>query len=348
LADAPKSIIARVRSELMTRAGPRRAAARTGKTAAEVPLDTFVELLYEEGSAYRLAQRIGVAQTNVVQRRKWIEQQLGVELPRGRPEVWRKEAEESHLDIEIIDGTAIVGSDLHAWPELYGTAMAAYIDFHARLKPTWSFLNGDGLDGAKISRWPRDRWTSPPKVKDELDALRDYGERVRRASPDTKRRRTRGNHDDRFDNYFSSNAAEMEGVQGTRLADHLPGWDECMSINVNGNCLIQHALRSGVHAIYNNVKELGCHSVTGHRHKAEVRAVTNQMGTWYGVDSGMLAPAWHPCFAYTRMKRPTEYRSAFAVLTWCGGKLMPPELALVTNEDNGEVYFRGQVLKYEL
>lgn len=349
------SIIARVRAELMTLPAVKRATARKLKglgkesRAAEVPLDEFVALLFEEGSAYKLAKRIGVAQTNIVQRRKWIEERLQVDLPKGRPEVWQKRHNAQHIDIVLENGTIIVGSDLHAWPEIYGTAMAAYVDFHRRLQPDWSVLNGDGIDGAKTSRHPRLGWEGAPEIHEEIDALRDFSEKVRAASPGTKRKRTGGNHDKpRFDGYFASRAAEMHGVKGTCLADHLPGWDEVMSITVNGNCIIQHRYRTGIHAVYNNVRDFGCHVVTGHRHKQEVRPWTNQLGTWYGVDCGTLAPIHHPAFFYTEQKKPTDWRSGFAVLTFKDGKLMPPELAQVTDEEAGEVYFRGQTLKYDL
>ena len=350
VADALESIIARVRKELMSRSGVRRVSGRkdNSPTAAAVPLDEFVALLFEEGSAYKLAQRLGVAQTNVIQRRKWIEAQLGVQLPKGRPEVWKERHDSQHIDIQIENGTMIVGSDLHAWPETYGTAMAAYVDFHRRLQPAWSILNGDGLDGASVSKHARIGWDQAPKVNEEIEALRDFLEEIRRASPDTKRKRTRGNHDNRFDTYFSSKAAELEGVMGSTLAEHLPGWDEVMSLTVNGNCVIQHRYRSGIHAAYNNVRDYGCHVITGHRHRQEVKPWTNQLGTWYGVDSGMLASATGPQFAYTEQRKPTDWRSGFAVLTWVDHKLMPPELVQVTNEAAGEVYFRGQTLRYEL
>lgn len=321
---------------------------KSNRGVEAVPLDEFVALLYEEGSAYKLAKRLGISHTMVARRRRFVEEQLKIDLPKGRPEVWKELSTAQHINIELLNGTVIVGSDLHAWPELYGTAMAAYVDFHRRLKPDWSILNGDGLDGSQIGRHARIGWDQAPKTSEELDALRGFLGEVRAASPGTKRKRTKGNHDGRFDTYFSTRAAEMEGVRGTCLADHLDGWDECMSITFNGNCIVQHRYKSGIHAIYNNVRDFGCHVITGHRHKAEVRPWTNQMGTWYGVDSGMLAPIGHPCFNYTEMKKPTDWRSAFAVLTFKDGNLMPPELAVVTSEDEGEVYFRGQTLKYEL
>jgi hypothetical protein len=42
-----------------------------------------------------------------------------------------------------------------------------------------------------------------------------------------------------------------------------------------------------------------------------------------------------------------NWRSGFAVMTFYNGKLMPPELAEVIDEDKGLVYFRGEVFKVE-
>lgn len=316
---------------------------------ATVPLDEFVALLYEEeGSAYRLAKRLGISHTQAALRRRNVEESLGIQLPKGRPEVWREMHHRQHIDYRLDDGVVIVGSDAHCWPEIYGTAMAAFVDFHRRLKPDLTILNGDGLDGARISRHPRNGWEQRPKVKEELEATSDFLDQITKANPNGKRKRTKGNHDSRFDSYFSSHAAEMEGVMGTKLEDHLPGWQECMSITINGNCIVQHRYRSGIHAVYNNVREYGCHVVTGHRHRQEARPWTNQLGTWWGVDTGVLAPVNHPAFAYTEQRKPTDWRSGFAVLTFKDGKLMPPDLATVTDEDRGEIYFRGQTLRYEL
>jgi hypothetical protein len=40
-----------------------------------------------------------------------------------------------------------------------------------------------------------------------------------------------------------------------------------------------------------------------------------------------------------------NWRAGFAVLTFKDGKLMPPELAHVVSEDEGKLYFRGEVIE---
>jgi hypothetical protein len=49
-------------------------------------------------------------------------------------------------------------------------------------------------------------------------------------------------------------------------------------------------------------------------------------------------------FMYTE-NNPVNWRAGYAVLTFINGKMMPPELAEVINEDEGLIYFRGQLLK---
>jgi hypothetical protein len=49
-------------------------------------------------------------------------------------------------------------------------------------------------------------------------------------------------------------------------------------------------------------------------------------------------------FSYTE-NNPVNWRAGFAVLTFINGKLMPPELAEVVNEDEGLIYFRGKLIK---
>lgn len=326
-----------------------RAAVTAGRT--NVPLDEFVALLYEEnGSAYKLAKRIGIAHTMVAQRRKFIEEALGIELPRGRPEVWKSQAHRRRIDLNMDDGVILVGSDLHCWPEEYGTSMAAFVDLNRRLKPDFVVMNGDGFDGAKISRHSRIGWDKRPSVKEELDALGEYLDQVRKANPNAKYFYNYGNHSMRFETYLSSNAPEIEGMKGTTLAEYLPGWDLAMMLMVNRNLMIKHRHKSGIHNAWNNVRDAGIHTVTGHTHRQVMRPWTNFGGTWYGVDLGMMARVDGPQFDYTECSNQglSDWRSGFGAFTIKNANLMPPDLATVTDEEAGEIYFRGKTLKYEL
>jgi hypothetical protein len=348
----PESVVSQVRALMQSsKHTALLAESRDERSRARVPLDEFVALLYEHnGSAYKLARTLGISHRMCAQRRARIEESLGIELPRGRPEIWKAQNHRRRIDIAVDDATILIGSDLHAWPEEYGTAMAGFVDLNRRLKPDFVILNGDGLDGAKISRHSRIGWDKRPSVKEELDALGEFMEEVRKANPNAKYFYTYGNHSMRFETYLASNAPEIEGLKGTTLAEYLPGWELCMAILINKNLLLKHRHKSGVHNAYQNVRDAGIHIVTGHTHRQVARPWSNFGGTWYGVDLGMLARVEGPQFDYCEQSNSglSDWRSGFAVLTVSAGNLMPPELATVLDEDNGELYFRGKTMKYEL
>jgi hypothetical protein len=73
--------------------------------------------------------------------------------------------------------------------------------------------------------------------------------------------------------------------------------------------------------------------------------VSNSLGHFWGVDTGMMAPLGSKAFrAYTEMAQ-TGWASGFAVLSFApGGRLLVPELALVVDEANGLVSFRGELI----
>jgi hypothetical protein len=67
-------------------------------------------------------------------------------------------------------------------------------------------------------------------------------------------------------------------------------------------------------------------------------------GTRYGIDCGSLANVWGQQFGYTE-DSSRNHRSGFAVLTYHNGKLMPPELCEVIDEDAGLAFFRGKIIE---
>jgi len=153
--------------------------------------------------------------------------------------------------------------------------------------------------------------------------------------------RTIGNHDIRFDKYLAGTASELEQVRGARLADHLPAWKECVSVFINGRCMVKHRFSGGQHAAYNNTLRAGTSIVTGHTHVLEVKPWVDYNGVRWGVQTGAVADVEGPQFAYTE-DNPRPWRSVFALLTFRpDGRMMPPELAEVIGD---ECYFRGQVV----
>ncbi len=303
----------------------------------------MVELLLEHGgSGYKIAKLVGVTSNSVNQRRARLEQVLGVRLPRGRAETWMEQPMRMKVTLPIQNGTILIGSDVHVWPEIETTAMRAFAGVNQLLKPDYVILNGDGFDGATVSRHDRLGWEGRPTVKEEIEALAEWLEHVRKQNLNAKYYRTIGNHDSRFDRYLASVASQFEGLAGMTLADHLPGWQECMAVTVPDVLMVKHRFRGGIHAARNNTLHSGLSIVTGHLHSPKVHPFTDYRGTRYGVDCGYLASMNHPAFAYAEFD-PRDWRAGFVVLTVLDGELMQPELALVVNEEAGTFNFRGKV-----
>jgi hypothetical protein len=83
--------------------------------------------------------------------------------------------------------------------------------------------------------------------------------------------------------------------------------------------------------------------VTGHLHSLKVTPWTDYTGDRYGVDTGTMSAIGGDKYLYTE-DAAVNWRSGFAILTFRDGELMPPELVQVINEDDGLVFFRGEVI----
>lgn len=252
----------------------------------------------------------------------------------------RYETEMAH---ELADGVVLVGSDAHYWPGLVTAAHEAFCALARELQPKLVVLNGDILDGARISRHPRIMWERQPELKDEIHAVQDRCAEIERAAPRAALIRTIGNHDARFENYLAHNAPELEEMTGSTLIDYLPRWRAGWALHLNGGThawtVIRHRpVSGGVHAAYNSTLRSGVHYVHGHLHKLQYTPYGDYRGRRYGVDTGSLAEPKGPQFAYTEAG-PLNWASGFVVLTLHRGKLLEPELCVV---DGGQAWFRGQ------
>lgn len=319
--------------------------------AAKVSDDDFIAVWRQQGGeARKVMEVLGLkSPRGVYARRNGIEERHGIHLPSGgagnggntRGDDPGKVNEYlQRIAIENFRGVAIVFSDAHYWPrQPPSLAHLALVKLTRELRPALLIGNGDLFDGARLSRFPRNGWEYQPKVKDELDeAMERLGE-VRHAWSRARCLRTIGNHDIRYDRYLAMHASEMEQVTGARLADHLPAWEECLSVWINGHTMVKHRFRGGVHAAYNNTLHSGTNIVTGHTHFLEVKPWGDYRGRRYGVQTGAVADVEGPQFAYTE-DNPKPWCSGFAVLTFdADGRLLYPELAEVIG---GAVYFRGK------
>ncbi|HEY1431208.1 MAG TPA: hypothetical protein VGF39_06220 [Stellaceae bacterium] len=66
-----------------------------------------------------------------------------------------------------------------------------------------------------------------------------------------------------------------------------------------------------------------------------------------GYELGDLGrPYSQPFAGYTELN-PVDWRSGFLVLSFASGRLLPPEMVLVTDEERGEVAFRGRLFNVD-
>lgn len=308
--------------------------------------DEFVELWIRFRSPTEMARHLGVSPRSVHQRRTCIEGKRGIQLVaqdiRSPGIQMRIPADNVRIALDIMDGVLIVGSDAHYWPGEASTAHRAFVVVAKELKPDAIIMNGDDLDGSTISRHPRIGWQTTPTHKQELEVLQDRLGELVTARPQAKRIRVRGNHDIRYDSYLASMAPSMEGIHGSCLTDFLPEWQHAWSVMVNTDeLMIKHRYHNGIHAVYNNALKSGVSIATGHLHSLKVTPWTDMRGTRYGIDTGTLADPWGPQFLYME-DNTRNWRSGFAVLTFKDGKLLPPELMHVIDEEKRLVCFRGQ------
>jgi len=238
------------------------------------------------------------------------------------------------LTDEIRDGIIIVGGDAHIWPDVNTLMMQAFVKVAKKLKPKMIVLNGDIIDGARVSRHGSVLGSAAPKVSAEIDVAKAWMDKL----PKCERRIfTIGNHDMRVDNYLANQASELEDYAG-RLADRFPLWEFCYAFQVNDEVEFRHRFRSGIHAAYNNAVVSGWTTVTNHTHAQQMTAVRNRRGSHWGIETGMLGDPNHKCFQYAE-GAPSRAHEGFAVLTFdAEGILMPPEFCQMIN---GRPVFRG-------
>ncbi len=274
--------------------------------------------------------------------------QKGMDLPPRDSSVMFKPARQ-RIDIQIDNGTILVGSDAHYWPNEITTAHRAFVRLCNEIRPWSVILNGDILDGAgSVNRHSRIGWEARPTMKEEIAAVQDRVAEIEKAAKGAKLFRTHGNHDLRFDSHLSSFAADFEGIEGFALDHHLPKWKSAWSIFINGHTIVTHRMKGGIHATWTSTADAQINTVCGHLHSLRVtpRTTLGQTngGHLYGVDTGTLADCFGPQFTYVDTQGTfRNWRSGFAALTFCDGILMPPEIAMVVEE--GCVFFRGQKIE---
>jgi hypothetical protein len=297
-------------------------------------------------SIAEMARELNIAQRSIATRRRNIEKRHGIILPSGdkRSLDFNVRYPENNVRVtaNIENGYVLVASDCHYFPEIITTAHRAFVKIIKEIKPKMVVMNGDVFDGASISRHPKITWGSTPSVKQELEACQDRLGEIEKAAIGSLLHWNYGNHDMRFNSRLVNQVGDTwQGIHGMDLKDHFPRWKLSTSLMINDNTMIKHRWHNGIHAVYNNALKSGVSIVTGHLHSLKVTPWSDYRGTRYGVDTGTLADVDGDQFEYAE-DNPKNWRSGFAVLNFIDGKLMPPELCQVVDENH--VYFRGELI----
>lgn len=311
--------------------------------------DEFIAAWHQaECSPARVADLTGINIRNVYERRKRLAGR-GVILPSipaaaGGTHVYTTDAARAYVrerQAEVHEGHVIVFSDAHFWPQPRTVANNALLELIRALKPRRIVANGDIFDGAgRISTHPPLGWAKVPTLQEEIEACQERMHEIELVAPrGCALDWNVGNHDTRFDKKLAAIAGEYDGLVD-RLEDKFSAWDFAWSLRLNDNVMIKHRYHNGIHATYNNTLKSGMNIVTGHLHRLAVTPWADYNGRRYGVDTGTLSDPLSPQFDYGE-NNPTPHTSGFAVLTFRGGKLLPPELVEV---HDGAAYFRGEVV----
>ncbi len=305
--------------------------------------EEFIELFTMNGPE-QTAKQLKVSLRGVYSRRRDIENRVGHRFyPPSVKSNFIIPTHPSRLQFQISDGTVLIGSDAHVWPDDRTTAQTAFIQFAKKLQPDLLILNGDVLDGATVSRHAAIGWESRPSLEEELEAVTAFLDDLEKAAPNSKKVWALGNHDARFETKLANVVPEYAGIKGVHLKDHFPNWQACWSIWINDDVVVKHRYKGGHHATHQNTVNSGKTIITGHLHSLKCTPFTDYNGTRFGVDTGTLAdPLGQQFMDYTE-DNPKNWRSGFAVLTFHKDTLLWPEL--VHTFSNTEVEFRGEVIK---
>jgi len=314
----------------------------------------FIKLWKENPSSIKMAALLSTSHQAANERRRRIEKKYNIRLATVDDQS-RKAYDQSMLvtddrievKLKCKDGVIIIAGDHHFHPGNVPVMHKAMCYMAKKMKPFAIIWNGDAFDGGSISRFPGIGWEKKPSVKEELDEVRDRSNEILKASPNSKRIWTAGNHDLRFESRIAAVASEYRGVTGIHLKDHFPEWTPAWFVTVNeglpSHTEIRHRENGGAHAAYNNTLKSGVNIVTGHDHIADVRPFNDRRGRRYGVRHGMTADSARdaPFVNYLEGRKP-DWTSGIAILTYKNGILLLPELALMV--DYKTFQFRGELI----
>ena len=302
------------------------------KLSNELLIDTL-RLLAIYGTQAAAAQAINVNRTTFQSR----VEQANKRFPHGIPDKLIGRGTWTHPAIKsIVEPNSVwaICSDLHIWPGPQTLIFEAFCKVAADLKVKGIVLNGDIIDGARVSRHGSMLGSKAPKIDKEIEAAQAW----LKCLPRTKHRLwTLGNHDMRVDNYLCTQANELDDYVGN-LASRFTDWTMAYAFDINGT-EVRHRFRGGIHTAWNNALHSGVNIISGHTHQLQVTAMRDRNGSRWGIETGCIADPKGPQFEYTE-GAPTRAQMGFAIITFdAEGRMMPPELCEMVG---GRPVFRGQ------
>lgn len=309
--------------------------------------EEFIELWQAHKSAAKVAKLTGISERNVHKRRREIEAKNNIQLHAAYNQRNNVTQSKTNIQLGIQNGCVLIFSDAHFQRGRRTTAFKALLWLIQELKPKAVINNGDAFDGGSLSRFPVSNWDTPPSVLEELQACKMYLGEIEEAAKDAykpvKLVWCMGNHDSRLNARLASVVPQFKSVDGFTLEENFPEWTHTMSCLVTDSFMVKHRWKGGVHAVSANTQNSGLSFATGHLHSAKVSGWTDYTGTRWGIDTGTLSEIWSPAFSYAE-DSPRNWRAGFAVANIAEGRLLQPELVIVSDIGEDLVEFRGELV----
>ena len=325
-------------------------AAKLGITDAQ-----FIECWTRLGSPTLVGKELKINPRSALNRRASIVAKHGIELlthnslRNKKKEKPKKIDQAAHnvrrgIDIDKVK-RVIVFSDAH-FTDTTTTAFKALLMMIDTFKPEVIICNGDAFDGQVLSRFPSINYDAKPSVLEELKYCREHLDEIEKHRPPGCRLVwTLGNHDMRYEAWLVNKVPEYRGVDGFSLKYHFPNWETCWSFWIGEETVVKHRYKGGRTAGYSNLMAAGnTNIITGHTHVLCVSPISGYQGTFFGVQTGCLADPMSSTFEYCE-DSPKDWRSGFVMLSFDQGRMLMPELIMVSDEQNGEFEFRGCINK---
>jgi len=317
--------------------------------------EEFIALWKKLGSPTLVGKELGINPRSALTRRRNLEIRYKIDLPTSNSQrdekkpPLKKVEQAAHnvrrgIDVDKVK-RVIVFSDAH-FTDTTTTAFKALLLMIDTFKPQVIICNGDAFDGQVLSRFPSINYDAKPTVLQELQNCRYHlDEIVKHRPPGCRLIWTLGNHDMRYESWLVNKVPEYSGVDGFSLKYHFPEWETCWSFWIGEETVVKHRFKGGRTAGYSNLLAAGnTNIITGHTHVLAVQPISNYQGNFFGVQTGCLADPMSPTFEYVE-DNPLDWRSGFVMLSFDQGRMLMPELIMVSDEQNGEFEFRGCINK---